>query len=599
MLEHLTESFSAATLFRSPPEFSFRSRFTRCPHCNTVLKVLKTYDREPSTLHLGRFIAHVTVLYCPHCPDSPSFHSEELAALVGRHFNFGYDVMVHAGEAMLRRCRTAAETVRELAARNVEISESEVRDSVTRFVVALGIAHAESTPRLREHLRLAGGYILHLDSTCKGGSAHLLTGIDELSGFVLLNAKVQSESGPLVGAFLHDVVERFGPPIALSCDMSAGILAAAAEVLPDTPLFICHFHFLRDLGKDLMAEDYALIRDRLRHHGLKAELKRMQRELRDVVRTDAKAVAGLLRRVENRNAGVGTDAEVPYRALLGGFVTSILEAECEGDGCGFPFDRPHLLFFRQAQTVLVCVKALHCCAPMQGPERKLYGRLIDVLQTMCSDPILTRAAGALEDKTQVFDQLRVAMRIAQPQARKGLNDNGDDVPIATIECDVNRFCCELRENQELMPRDEYHGMLAQIDKYREKLFAAPIQTQTPSGVRIVQPQRTNNILERFFRWLNRQGCKRTGQRPTAKFIDNMLPDTPLVANLDNPHYVELLLDGCENLAQRLARVDRKLIDATIEDLRKPKTGMTRKVRAAFRARPTVLQIAHFILEQTA
>ena len=160
-------------------------------------------------------------------------------------------------------------------------------------------------------------------------------------GFVLLNAKVPSESGSLVGAFLRNVAERFGPPVAVSCDMSAGILAAAAEVLPHTPVFICHFHFLRDLGKDLMAEDYAVIRDRLRHHGVKAELRRMQRELRDAVRTDADALEELLREVENRNAAIET--EVPYRALLGGFVTSILEAECEGDGCGFPFDRPHLV----------------------------------------------------------------------------------------------------------------------------------------------------------------------------------------------------------------------------------------------------------------
>jgi len=596
-LKRLTESFSSTALLPSPPHISFRSNLEHCPHCDTELKVLKTYDREPSTLHLARFIAHVTVLYCPYCPGAPVFHSEELAALVGQHCNFGYDVMVYAGEAVLRRCRTADETVLELAERNVEISASEVRDLVARFVVRLGIAHAEAAPRLREHQRMSGGYILHLDSTCKGGSAHLLTGIDELSGFVLLNAKVPSESAPLVGAFLRDLVERFGSPIAVSCDMSAGILAAVADVLPHTAVFICHFHFLRDLGKDLMAGDYAVIRDRLRHHGPKAELRRMQRELSDVMRADAKAVAELLRRVEGNDRNPGVD--VPYLALLGGFVTSVLEAECEGDGCGFPFDRPHLLFFRQAQTVLHCAEALHQCVPMPQPERKLYARLIDTLRPMCSDRTLIRAAEALEDKAQVFDRLRVAMRIAQPRARKGLNDNGDDVPIATIEHDVNCFCQHLRDDRALMQRDEYRGMLTQIDKYREKLFADPIKIQTQDGVQIIQPQRTNNILERFFRHLNRQGCKRTGQRPAAKFIDNMLPDTPLVANLDNPDYVELLLDGCENLPQRLARVDAKLVDTTIKDLRKPKTGMTRKVRKTLRARPTALQIALFILEKSA
>ena len=177
-------------LFESPPEFSFRPALTHCPHCGAALKVLKTYDREPCTLHLGRFVAHVIVLHCPSCPGAPAFHSEELAALVGPHCRFGHDVMVHAGEAALRRCRTADETVVELHARNVEISENEVGDLVARFVVRLGIAHAEAVPRIREYLRMGGGYILHLDSTCKDGSAHLLIGIDELSSFVLLNAKM-------------------------------------------------------------------------------------------------------------------------------------------------------------------------------------------------------------------------------------------------------------------------------------------------------------------------------------------------------------------------------------------------------------------------
>ncbi len=37
----------------------------------------------------------------------------------------------------------------------------------------------------------------------------------------------------------------------------------------------------------------------------------------------------------------------------------------------------------------------------------------------------------------------------------------------------------------------------------EKLFADPITVQTPSSPILIQPQRTNNILERFFRSLKR------------------------------------------------------------------------------------------------
>jgi hypothetical protein len=54
--------------------------------------------------------------------------------------------------------------------------------------------------------------------------------------------------------------------------MGVGILAAVQEVFPGVPDFICHFHFLRDLGNDLLEADYNAIRQRLRQHGLSQRL---------------------------------------------------------------------------------------------------------------------------------------------------------------------------------------------------------------------------------------------------------------------------------------------------------------------------------------
>jgi hypothetical protein len=598
-LTRLAIGASPASLFAVLPQLHFRCERESCPHCGAELKVWKTQTRRPSTLHLGRFVAHETVLYCDRCADSPVFRSAELAALVGPNRTFGYDIMVFVGEEVLRRCRTAGETAAELARRNVTISPSEVRELVARFVVSLGIAHAEAAPRLRQCLQTAGGYILHLDSTCKGGSAHLLTGIDEVSGFVLLNAKVTSESADEIGAFLRDLRRRFGVPAAVSCDMSRGILAAVAAEFAGTPVFICHFHFLRDLGKDLMGQDYDTIRKRLRLHGVKAELRRLQRELRDVVSAHAEPLEKLLHAIENDRADAGLVRALPCTAVIGAFVAAVLDAEHQGDGCGFPFDRPHLLFFRQAQTVSTAANSLYRAAPLQPHERQLCKRLVELLLPVCADPALAAAADAVEDRAKVFDHLRRAMRIAEPGSGQGLNDAGANVPITTIERNVDRFCEPLRTDRTLMARDECRTMLAQIDTYRRMLFADPIRVQTPQGSRTLQPQRTNNILERFFRGLNRQGCKRTGRRPGEAYLNRVLPDTPLVANLDNPRYREVLLDGCDSLTGRLSRVDPKLVDATLVDLRKSQTGLSRALRARLRARPTPLQIACFILTNAA
>ena len=147
---------------------------------------------------------------------------------------------------------------------------------------------------------------------------------------------------------------------------------------------------------------------------------------------------------------------------------------------------------------------------------------------------------------------------------------------------VDRLCREIREDDALMRDPLVVAMLAQIDARHDLLFAGPVELDAPAGKRLVQPQRTNNILERFFRWLNRSICKRIGHTPREADIDRIPVDAPLVANLDDPRYLEALLDGSPTLAERMARVDRKLIRDTLAEMHKSRTGLDRKLRARMR-----------------
>ena len=98
-------------------------------------------------------------------------------------------------------------------------------------------------------------------------------------------------------------------------------------------------------------------------------------------------------------------------------------------------------------------------------------------------------------------------------------------------------------------------MIAQIDKYWEKLFADPIIVQTPSGPLQIQPQRTNNLLEQFFRHLKRAHRRRTGNGSSSRMLRTMLAETPLVKNLQNPTYVQLLLKGKRSLEELFAEIE--------------------------------------------
>ncbi len=102
-------------------------------------------------------------------------------------------------------------------------------------------------------------------------------------------------------------------------------------------------------------------------------------------------------------------------------------------------------------------------------------------------------------------------------------------------------------------------MLEQIDRYWEKLFADPLMIATPTGTCIIQPQRTNNLLEQFFRDYRKNYRRRSGNNTMTKLLQTMLADTLLVKNLENPDYLKILLRGRTSLAKRFAAIDSKLV----------------------------------------
>ena len=67
------------------------------------------------------------------------------------------------------------------------------------------------------------------------------------------------------------------------------------------------------------------------------------------------------------------------------------------------------------------------------------------------------AVEALEKRVILFEKLRKAMRIALPSGRYGLNDEGCNIDIRTIEYRTIKFCTWLKETS-----IEIHNALGQV-----------------------------------------------------------------------------------------------------------------------------------------
>jgi len=594
LLQELTydavKSLNLTDKFAFTPVLYFKTNKEVCPHCHTRLKVYRTDRRKIYLLDIGQCEAHRTFMHCHDC--DRVFESEDFEKRVPPCANVGYDVLVFTGQMILCEHRTIKEAVLELKKRNVHISPSQVAYLAGKFIVYLSILHLQSASRIKQHITDNGGYILHVDGTCDGDSPHLISAIDEVSHFVLANVKVPSESKDRLIPFLEGIKEQYAIPLAVSSDMGRGLLNSIAEVFPGVPHFICHFHFLRDIGKDLLEKEYALIRKKLKSYKISAKLRyRIGYEFGD---KPQKIHVDEINQVAQSMAPINTHDNAAIKKLCYVLLLWALDGKKHGDGLGFPFDRPHAEFYRRLYLLWEQLDRLQRKCIENKPLYKCVTRIIDDLTPLINDMQCLTAYRELTKKQSVFDNLRQALSITLPNTTIGLNDEGQDIDMGTIENRVMLFKDNLIKARGYHKSIAYQKLIAQIDKYWKKLFCDPIKVSTPQGDTFIQPQRTNNVLEQFFRGMRRSYRRTTGNNSMRKKLQSIIADTPLVKNLDNPEYWNLICNGKESLEEAFAEICQQDVTSKMKEAKKDEPKLPRNVVLLIRQKETMQKLLYLI-----
>lgn len=552
---------SVDALFSKKPTIHFYPEIHECSTCSSMLHTQKTRMKTVVTMEIGAFHAKETVLFCPY--DHKTFFSELLRSLVPEGGTFGFDVIVEVGLALFVHCRNNQETMKELAAKNVFPSEREISYLGRKFIVYLALAHKESQPGLKNLIARRGGYILHIDGTCEGDSPNLFCGLDGISELVLDTIKIPSEKKDHLIPFFKRIKEQYGEPRAIVHDMGQGILAAIEDVFPSVADFICHFHFLRDIGKDLLLDEYIDLQKRLRKFKIRSLLRQKAKYLEQKINPTSQTIDEI---IASFYSGVWQTTSFEHIPLITTYalIHWVFDYPSQSSGYGFPFDKPHLDFYRRMQKIyrlLGEIMDIHLRGLVK--DNKPFLQVYKTCKEVVEDSQLNELAAGLEQKAEVFNKLRTAMRIALPEGKNGINDNGDNTNIKSIEEKVTAFRNGLVRDE--CRKTTYASMIAQLDKYWVKLFADPLLVVTPTGVRYIQPQRTNNILERFFRGEKRRGRKKSGMASLNMLLKTGIKDTPLVQNLKNSEYMEIILNGSSSLAERFSQIDAHLIHKEMEE----------------------------------
>lgn len=541
------------TIFPKIPTIHIEpAELTCCCESYPKLKVLKTKNREVRTMHIGPFYVHETVKYCPLNACKKKYRYIGLDIFLPPGSNFGYDVIEYIGDAVWAKSHTALQIQADLKQKNnLTISESEIVILAKKFVIYVAEAHKDKQSEIRRFLHRGGGYFMYFDAMHPGnGAAHLMCAIaEEMServSIVLGSVKLPKESTETVAAFLRELKEKYGDPKAGVCDMLASNLAAFQEVFPSVLLLICHFHYLRGLGKSFLEYENTLLDGFLKQYDVSSRLKEIANKCRATIDADPK-LAKYLEYSEKTYQYHSSFLQLPDIVKTYFMVMWIRSYKQELNGYGFPFDRANLVYFQRMNKIFKTFKdTTEVCEELS--ELKYF------LASVFTDPKFKVAMGTMEKKVNDFDRVRDIMRIAPTDGGNGLNDDGEECDMTAMEKQLKKFIESdaIKNNSD----SSYKKLIKQTLKYWKLLFAKPVEVLLPNGETIfIYPQRTSNCMERLFREFLREECKRTGMDTLGRKVRTMIAETPMMKNLKCPEYLKIILNGQLSLAARFAELD--------------------------------------------
>jgi hypothetical protein len=501
--------------------------------------------------------------YCPQHPTLPPARSGKLHRIVAPGCNIAYDVIAHIGLARFVECRQCEEIRSELSRHyGIDVPVRTISDLTQKFVAYFQIVHRESIQLLREEMRERGGYILHVDGTCEEGSGVLLVCLDSISEQVLESRKISSENHDEVRQVLQDVRRDWGLPLAVVHDLRQSLITAAAEVFPRIRQFVCHYHFAADVGRDILSPHVDRLRRLFRRTKVRPKLRALCRSLKTFATAEDHGELILNSLLAGRSIQDLRSLSSPgaVKGTVHALASWILAFSHSGDGYGFPFDVPYLTFYDRVLEVhqILCQVSPQWPVKKRGPLGNLK-RLKEILDLVVDSKYTAefRAIVAETKRDQrIFERLRNDLRICPRGGTKRRHDEGASSLLSPV-----RHKTILENLRKSLKRKARRGssqracnlVVQHLEKYSDLLFGHVLRKR--SG-RIVVP-RTNNAEESLFRTVKRQCRRLHGRGHLCRDMDNMLEATPLVLNLRNASYCQVVYGAAEpqSIAQRFSAVD--------------------------------------------
>ena len=355
-------------------------------------------------------------------------------------------------------------------------------------------------------------------------------------------------------------------------DLGRAVTLAVNTLLSDLdleiPVLACHLHFLKDIGSDLLKPGYGELRSLFKKWKVRSQLRTLSRDLGrkigpDIV-TEREKVHAWLQGDGNLGIPEGRTGIATVRNLA----QWILDYPEDSSGEGFPFDRPYLDFYDRCITVHRAMNRFLAHKPEDRQVSRILKRLQRILNPVLSDVPFHQIVRRFRARASLLDELREALRLVP----KGISSPGDcsDADRPTPDVPVKDLV-DIRQNVEqfiesLKHRRSEHGpaqdtrkaidlILRHVEDHGDNLWGHTISLPSEQGGGIRLLERTNNILEGFFKGMKHNERRRSGRKVLTQDFEDLPAEAALAYNLKHDDYVTIVCGSLEQLPQAFAEID--------------------------------------------
>ena len=422
--------------------------------------------------------------------------------------------------------------------RGTSISTGEISNLSEEFLLRFYALHRRHIPKLKMIFEDNGGIVLHVDGTGEAGDEIVFSAKEGMTGITLDARIMPSESKKHLKPFLRKLKESFGVPIVVIRDMSKQIRDAVSEIFPDVLQLICHYHFVKNLGKIIFKEQYENLR-------------------RSMVDTK---ILGQLVTLKERLVHVNS----LNRLIVGEYKWAAIAIEYllqpREKSSGYPFVLPYFEIMNRAIEIKELVRhivrwnAFHNLAVKAILDfSKGIDSLTNVSDIRSQYFRIKRIYGWFEDVRKILDVSRHL---------SGNGQKNEPTNVEEIKRQLKEHLGRIEKEGEEIGGDilsSSRTIKKQFQEHWNELFGE-VYDREGNSVEIV---RHNGIEERSHRWSRMHIRRRTGRSRTTNDMAKYGALLAVMSNLENKTYVEKVFTDVKDFVYEMQ-------DITPEEIKEAK-----------------------------